>query len=148
MPSVDLVLQKALYGTLSTAGLTFNGNPVSVYANVPPTAGAPYVVLDQISTVPLNGNVACKHWESVFQLTVLTAFEVAGQVSDLPGLDIQGQIMAALDDQYLPLTDGFQMHPIQVSQTRKLSRFTQNSVEVLRYITLKMRVYQEKNRDE
>ncbi|MET4072978.1 hypothetical protein ABIB44_000209 [Hymenobacter sp. UYCo722] len=120
------------------------GAPVPVYAYVPTEALAPYIVLSQVSTVPENGSMACRHWESVFQLTVLTEFPVAGQVSDLPALDIQGQVLAALDGQLLPLTNGFQMHPITIAQTRKLARYNQKTVEVLRYITVKMKVYQDK----
>jgi Protein of unknown function (DUF3168) len=142
--SVDSVLEAALLQALNAAAITLAGAPVMVCTYVPPQAVAPYVLLSQVSTVPENGNVACRHWESVFQVTVVTSFPVAGQVSDHPALAIQNQVLAALDGQLLPLTDGFQMHPVQVAQTRKLPRYNQKTVEVLRYITLKLKVYQDK----
>lgn len=129
---------------LRASGLVLGTKPVPMYTYVPSKAIAPYVVLDQVSTVPTTGSRACNHWESVFQLTILTSFGVADQVTDAPTLDILGQLLAALDGVSLPLMDEFQMHPIQVAQTRKASRFNQNSVEVLRYITLKIKVYQDK----
>lgn len=113
---------------------------VPVFAYVPPGSRAPYVLLDQVSSVPLAGTNACQVWECIFQLTVVTEFDNQGD--DEPSYQLQEQLLNLLQGTTLVVDQELQAHPIQIQLLRKATEYNQKTVAVLRYIRLKVRVYQ------
>lgn len=139
MPDPNLAVQRALFQAITQAAITLAGAPVPVYACAPGSTTAPYILLDQVSTVPLVEAAGCKIWECIFQLTILTSFNNVGD--DEPSLEIQGQLVDALDHQRLPISAGYSMNPVTIQLLTKSSEYDQNSVNILRYIRVKIQVY-------
>jgi hypothetical protein len=135
----NLAVQRALFQAITQANVILNGAMVPIYAYAPTSATAPYILVDQVSTVPVTIAHACKMWECIFQLTILTSFVETGD--DVPSLEIQGRILDILDSQRLPIKGGYSMNPISIQLLRKASEYDQNTVNVLRYIRVKIQVY-------
>lgn len=135
-------IQVALIKTISDANVTLNDVAVPVYAYVPPGTPTPYILLDQVSTVPQNGARACADWESIFQLTVVTSFKNVGD--DTASLVVQEQLVELLHEQPLILSGDFQLNSMRVDLTTKTSSYDNNTLFILRYIRLKLRVFQDK----
>lgn len=135
----NLAVQRALFQAITQANVNLNGAIVPVYAYAPTSNLVPYILLDQVSTVPVTIAHACKIWECIFQLTILTSFQNVGD--DEPSLEIQGQILDILDSKRIPITGNYSMNPVAIQLLRKASEYDQNSVNVLRYIRVKIQVY-------
>ena len=99
------------------------------------------MLLSQVSTVPTTGSTSCQRWRSIYQLTIVTSF--TNGATDLPSLLLEGQLLATLDTQILPLTGGFNMESSRVVLTRSTSEYDQKYVHILRYIQLEVTVYQD-----
>ena len=132
-------VQRALYQLINRAGLSLDDEKVAVYAYAPPGSSAPYILIDQVSTTPATATAACQIWECVFQLTILTSFQLAGD--DEPSFQIQEQILSLLQGQQLELDGELQAQQISVTLLRKSTEYDQKSVNVLRYIRLRVLVY-------
>lgn len=139
-------VQPALLATLLAANITLNGKAVPVYAYPPANAPAPFVLLDQVCTVPLASSMACWTYECQYQLTILTTFPVQGNGDDVPSLLISNQVVEAIENVTLPLGNGYHARPIQLRQLRKLTRASQNTLEVLRYISCSVIVTKDKTK--
>ncbi|WBA43167.1 DUF3168 domain-containing protein [Hymenobacter canadensis] len=147
MSDPNLIVQKALFSALNSSSITLNGAPVPLYAYAPSGAAAPYILIDQIVTLPVAGAVACAYWECFFQFTIITSFAIDGVASDGPSLEISGQILSALEGQVLDLDQGFQMNPLTVVRTRKYAKSDSHSLKVLRYIEVKVKAFRNKQID-
>lgn len=135
----NLAVQIALFTKLNSSNITLNNVVVPVLAYVPQNTPAPYVLLDQISTVGGVGSANCIEFDCIYQLSVITSFINIGD--DLPSLTIQSELVELLHNKRLTLGDGFECSPLDASRTRKLVSYNDKLVYVMRYIELRMKVY-------
>ena len=141
MVDPQLSIQQAFYQALTTPALLRDAStfPVVVHAQA---GSQEYLLLSQCTSVQTSASAACREWNCTLLLTIVTRFEQANLVSEIPAYDLSEQVFSRLVDQRLDLVGGFSMSPIEVALANNLHEYDQQAVNVLRYLRLRFSVYQ------
>ncbi|WP_135435871.1 hypothetical protein [Hymenobacter fodinae] len=101
-------------------------------------SGTTYILLSQWVATPLPWLPGCERWDCTLLVDIVSSFAVSGQVNELPALQLGAELVQRLGGQRLPLTQGWQMSPVFLSQASTVTDDTaKETVDVHRYYRLR-----------